>query len=193
VPRIMDHARPAQRHGHDCPHRKSDSAKATAQARASANTWRCKHMTTEFKKLLCLQLPMNTALWHAKLWTLTIKVKRELQQLHHASIRDTTMFEAERKGEQPTGNCVSPFRQRKEHHQDRQTMACNLVRSRRELRCDNKKRMNKGRRTQALFECLINKSSHHTTQSNLTNHTITPDRDPIQTPSFQQCPPKLSW
>ena len=40
--------------------------KATAQVHQLTNVWRSKHVMTEFKKLLHIQLPLNTALWGAE-------------------------------------------------------------------------------------------------------------------------------
>jgi hypothetical protein len=74
--------------------------KATAQLYQLVNVWRSKHITTEFKKLLYLQLPLNTALWGAESWTLTVDNERKLQRFHHAAIRkimNITMFEVEEK------------------------------------------------------------------------------------------------
>ena len=74
--------------------------KATAQIYGLVNIWRSKHITLEFKKLLYLQLPLNTALWGAESWTMTAESERELQRFHHAAIRkimNITMFEVEEK------------------------------------------------------------------------------------------------
>jgi exonuclease III len=74
--------------------------KATAQAHQLVNIWRSKHITTEFKKLLYIQLPLNTALWGAESWTLTAENDRKLQTFHHSAIRlimNINMFEVEEK------------------------------------------------------------------------------------------------
>jgi exonuclease III len=72
--------------------------KARAQVQQLANIWNCKHVTTEFKKMLYIQLPLNTALWGAESWTLTAESERKLETFHHSSIRrimNVTMFEVE--------------------------------------------------------------------------------------------------
>ena len=75
--------------------------KATAQVYGLVNIWRNKHITKEFKKLLYLKLPLNTALWGAESWTLTVESERkQYQQFHHGAIRkilNITMFEVEEK------------------------------------------------------------------------------------------------
>jgi hypothetical protein len=74
--------------------------KATAQVHQLTNVWRSKHVTTEFKKLLCIQLPLNTAPWGTESWILTVENERKLQTFHHAAIRkimNITMFETEEK------------------------------------------------------------------------------------------------
>jgi hypothetical protein len=74
--------------------------KATAQVHGLVNIWRSKHVAMQFKKLLCLQLPLNTVLWGAESWTQTAKSKRKVQRFHHAAIRNImniTMFEVEEK------------------------------------------------------------------------------------------------
>jgi hypothetical protein len=74
--------------------------KARAQAQQLANIWRCKHITTEFKKMLYIQLPLNTALWGAESWTLTAESERKLETFHHSSIRrimNVSMFDVEEK------------------------------------------------------------------------------------------------
>ena len=74
--------------------------RATAQVHGLVNIWRSKHISKEFKKLLYIQLPLNTALWGAESWTLTAENERKLQTFHHSAIRlimNVTMFEVEEK------------------------------------------------------------------------------------------------
>jgi exonuclease III len=71
---------------------------ANAQVRGLTNIWMSKDITTEFKKLLYIQLPLNTALWGAESWTLTADNERKLETFHHKSIRrilNINMFEVE--------------------------------------------------------------------------------------------------
>ena len=71
---------------------------ARAQVRELTNIWMSKDITTEFKKMLYIQLPLNTALWGAESWTLTAEDERKLESFHHKSIRrilNINMFEVE--------------------------------------------------------------------------------------------------
>jgi hypothetical protein len=71
---------------------------AKAQVRELTNIWMSKDITTEFKKLLYIQLPLNTALWGAESWTLTADNERKLETFHHKSIHrilNINMFEVE--------------------------------------------------------------------------------------------------
>jgi hypothetical protein len=62
--------------------------KARAQVQQLANIWKCKHVTTEFKKMLYIQLPLNTALRGAESWTLMAESESiKLEKFHHSSIR----------------------------------------------------------------------------------------------------------
>ena len=61
--------------------------KASAQAQQLANIWRCKHVMTEFKKILYIQLlPLYMALWGAESWTLTVKSERKLETIRGRDI-----------------------------------------------------------------------------------------------------------
>jgi hypothetical protein len=74
--------------------------KARAQVHGLVNIWRNKHMCIDFKKLLHQSLPLNTALWGAESWTLTVESERKLERFHHAAIRNVlniTMCEVEEK------------------------------------------------------------------------------------------------
>ena len=64
-----------------------DIGKATAQLHRLVNIWSSKQQVTkELKKLLCLQPPLNTAVWGAESWTLTTVSVWKLQQFHHTTI-----------------------------------------------------------------------------------------------------------
>ena len=69
-----------------------------AQIQELTNTWMSKDITTEFKKMLHIQLPLNTALWGSESWTLTADNERRLESFHHTSIRqipNINVFEVE--------------------------------------------------------------------------------------------------
>ena len=71
---------------------------ASAQIRELTNIWMLKDITTEFKKMLYIQLPLNTALWGAESWTLTADNERRLESFHHKPIHqiiNINMFEVE--------------------------------------------------------------------------------------------------
>jgi hypothetical protein len=60
---------------------------ANAQVCEITNALRSKKdVTTEFKKLLRIQLPLDPALWGAKKsWTLTVHNERRSETFHHKS------------------------------------------------------------------------------------------------------------
>jgi hypothetical protein len=75
--------------------RQINQAKAQVQG---LTIWKAKDITTEFKKLLYIQLPLNTVLWGAESWTVTVDNKRKLETFYHKSIYrilNIHMFEVE--------------------------------------------------------------------------------------------------
>jgi hypothetical protein len=66
---------------------------AKAQVQELTNMWMSKDITTEFKKMVHIQLPLNTALWGAKsTWTLTTTDnERKLESFHHKSSHNSCL------------------------------------------------------------------------------------------------------